>query len=367
VRPERPARLLPGERAQHTHDQRRGNDTAAPAEPARRAAGPRVRDLECPRAHRGLRIEKTTPAGTTRYSWDDQERLVRETDGSGSVLARYTWGGPNELVAIEKNGAAFYPHSNARGDILAVTDSTGIKVATYEYGPWGELLSSTGTFQQPWRYAGYYHDSDTRPVLPAAALLQPTLSRFLSEEPMFSDFCTDCGFQALLDNAPTTSAYAYANNRPTVMVDPDGRKPCERWQCRAGRHVKKNWRGYATGVAFGACVIFSAGACVAAGAALATANYAADGRKHGYGSRKALNKFGTNLAWTAAGGGFGRIASGSWRGSAVETVKWTRKVGRHAVGGPRNRTYRRIIKGQTARNMATNGIGFYAFNGLGAW
>lgn len=53
---------------------------------------------------------------------------------------------------------------------------------------------------------------------------------------MFSDFCTDCG-QALLDSAPTTSPYAYANNRPMVMVDPDGRKP---WYKRASAFAKRH-------------------------------------------------------------------------------------------------------------------------------
>ena len=109
------------------------------------------------------------------------------------------------------------------GDILAVTDATGARVASYDYGPWGELVSTTGTFTQPWRYAGYYLDDDTSLYYLQQRYYSPTLARFLTKEPMFSDFCTDCGFQAMLNSAPTTSPYA--DNRPLTFVDPDGRKP----------------------------------------------------------------------------------------------------------------------------------------------
>jgi RHS repeat-associated protein len=175
--------------------------------------------------HRGLRIEKTTPTGTIRYSWNDQAQLVREVDGNGTALARYTWSGPHLLAAIEKNGAMYYPHRNGRGDILAITDASGAQVATYEYGPWGELLSRTGSFDQPWGYAGYYTDVETGLHYVQQRYYSSTLARFLTEEPMFSDFCSDCGFDAMVNSAPTTSPYAYAHGRPLVLMDPDGRLP----------------------------------------------------------------------------------------------------------------------------------------------
>jgi hypothetical protein len=68
---------------------------------------------------------------------------------------------------------------------------------------------------------------------------------------MFSDFWADCGFQELLDNAPTTSPYAYAANRPLVLVDPDGRS----WKSAA------KWAGVVGGAV--GCIVATAGACAA--------------------------------------------------------------------------------------------------------
>jgi RHS repeat-associated protein len=186
--------------------------------------------------HRGLRTSKTTASGTVRFHWNHLGQLVRESDTTGATLARYTWTPDDQLVVIEKNGVPYYPHTNARGDILAITDSAGAKVATYSYGPWGEQIAQTGTFTQPWRYAGYYTDTETGLYYLQQRYYDSTLSRFLTEEPLYSNFCADCGFDALLENAPTTSAYAYSYNRPTIFVDPDGLHP------RHSRWIyKKTW------------------------------------------------------------------------------------------------------------------------------
>lgn len=173
----------------------------------------------------GLRVKKTTPSGTTRYHWDAQSRLVRESDQNGATLARYVWDDDDDLVAIEKAGAMYYPHVNDRGDILAVTDVQGNRVATYDYGPWGELVSQTGTFNQPWRYAGYYLDDETGLYYLQARYYSPGLGRFLAKEPLYGDFCSSCGFAALVNAAAAVSPYAYVLNDPVGLVDPDGRHP----------------------------------------------------------------------------------------------------------------------------------------------
>jgi len=66
-------------------------------------------------------------------------------------------------------------HTNARGDVVSLTDrENGYPiVATYRYGPWGELLSAEGTCAgQPIRYASYVYGNDNplRYVDPSGAV-----------------------------------------------------------------------------------------------------------------------------------------------------------------------------------------------------
>ncbi|XZF77792.1 RHS repeat-associated core domain-containing protein [Bacillus sp. AL-1R] len=163
--------------------------------------------------YRGLRISKTTPTGgTINYHWDDQDRLVRESDTSGNTLAQYIYNG-DELVAVEKNGSMYYVHTNHRGDILALTDANGNRVATYNYGPWGELLSKTGTVDIPFRYAGYYYDQETGLYYLKARYYSSDIGRFLTKDQIeYSE----------LKNPTTLNLYAYVNNNPVMYIDPSG-------------------------------------------------------------------------------------------------------------------------------------------------
>ncbi|PEC50950.1 hypothetical protein COJ46_01685 [Bacillus sp. AFS077874] len=163
--------------------------------------------------YRGLRTSKTTPSGgTIYYHWDDQGRLVRESDTNGNTLSLYIYNG-NDLVAVEKGGLMYYVHTNHRGDILGVTDVNGNQVATYNYGPWGELLSKTGTVDIPFRYAGYYYDQETGLYYLKARYYSPDLGRFLTKDQIE---------YGELKNPTTLNLYAYANNNPVMNVDPNG-------------------------------------------------------------------------------------------------------------------------------------------------
>lgn len=162
--------------------------------------------------YRGLRISKTTGSSTIYYHWDDQKRLTRESDNNNNTLALYIYAG-NQLVAVEKNGAMYYVHTNQRGDVLALSDSNGNQAATYKYGPWGEFLGKTGTVDIPFRYAGYYYDNETDLYYLKARYYNPKLGRFLTKDQIdYSD----------IKDPQSLNLFAYTKNNPVMNVDPDG-------------------------------------------------------------------------------------------------------------------------------------------------
>jgi RHS repeat-associated protein len=46
---------------------------------------------------------------------------------------------------------------------MSIVDETGTPVATYEYDPYGNIVTATGTLAEvnPLRYRGYYFDSES--------------------------------------------------------------------------------------------------------------------------------------------------------------------------------------------------------------
>lgn len=92
-----------------------------------------------------------------------------------------------------------------------------LTVATYDYDPWGNLLSAEPADSrikgQPIRYAGYVYDAETKLYYLQARYYDPTTARFISRDP-------DPGDE---DDPVTMNGYTYADDNPkrkqTQMVN----------------------------------------------------------------------------------------------------------------------------------------------------
>jgi RHS repeat-associated protein len=160
----------------------------------------------------GNRIEKNIGGRITRYVYDGL-KLIAEKDASGATTAAYTYDTSGRLISVYKNQATYYFHLNHRGDVLRITDENKNMVAGYIYDPWGNILSSSGSFadEQPFRYAGYLFDEETGLYFLQARYYDPTLGRFISRDP------DDVG-----DITPSINPYVYAEGNPLSFVDPTG-------------------------------------------------------------------------------------------------------------------------------------------------
>lgn len=163
----------------------------------------------------GKRLQASTGNGNnakTNYAWDANNplpMLVREASGNNSLLRRYV-NGLATLYVSTTAGNAFYYHTDPLDSVRDVTDQNGNAAKSYDYEPYGTVRTQTGTLDQPIKFTGEYQDQTGSYHL-RARQYDPAAGRFLSVDPA----------RQTLDGGALT-AYAYAGDRPTTMVDPTG-------------------------------------------------------------------------------------------------------------------------------------------------
>jgi len=86
-------------------------------------------------------------------------------------------------------------------------------VATMLHDAWGNIRTTSGSAHGNYRFAGAERDTTTGLYHMGARFYDPVIARWLSEDPV-----QDKHFEPA-----TLNFYAYANNNPEVLIDPDGR------------------------------------------------------------------------------------------------------------------------------------------------
>lgn len=113
-------------------------------------------------------------------------------------------------IAIELEGKAFAPITDHQGNIRRLIDlSTGHIVCESNFTSYGEVISQTEEFFNPWQYSGKRFDPDLNLVDFGQRYYVPELGRWLTTDP--------AGF------VDGMNLYAYLRNNPFRYVDPDGR------------------------------------------------------------------------------------------------------------------------------------------------
>jgi RHS repeat-associated protein len=157
-----------------------------------------------------MRLYQTSggSAGTTRFGYDGSA-LIAEYNGSNAMLRRYVHGpGADEpLLWYEGSGTSDrrFLHSDERGSVVAVTNSSGTTLNVNGYDEHGiPNAGNVGRFQytgQTWlpELGMYYYK---------ARIYSPTLGRFLQPDPI--------GY------GDGMNMYAYVGGDPVNFTDPTG-------------------------------------------------------------------------------------------------------------------------------------------------
>jgi RHS repeat-associated protein len=161
----------------------------------------------------GRRVRKSEDGSTTFYLHDG-DNLAMELDASGSPIAEYAYWGLDRPHAIRKGGATYYfaldPISgNVRG---LIAESNHDAPSQFRYAPFGEMELDFDQVGMPLRFAAREYDAATGLYYMRARYYDPTIGRFISEDPIGLD--------------GGLNLYAYTENDPVNGSDPFGLKPC---------------------------------------------------------------------------------------------------------------------------------------------
>jgi RHS repeat-associated protein len=210
----------------------------------------------------GNRVTKKTDGSLTdTYLWDPNgwlAELAIERDGAGSELRRYTYG---DTLLQMNDGAADHSYmTDPFGSVANVTSSSGASELSYAFDPFGNLRSSSGSLTNYMRFDAQFLDTNANLYDLRARQYDPTIARFLEIDPVPNPLMM-----------PHTGSYVYALDSPLVASDPSGllciihnsQGGClgaGMLDSAANWYNKYGWR-ILTGVAAGACILATTGGC----------------------------------------------------------------------------------------------------------
>ena len=167
--------------------------------------------------YEGNRTSKTTHRsdGVTEYVkyLNDNSSLTNvlaEMGSEGSVQAYYTIGA--DLVSQERNGVVYTYLYDGHGSGVGLANESGVVTDTYSYDAFGNLLKSTGSTKNCYRYCGEQFDETTGLYYLRARYMDTSTGRFISQDT----------YQGTINDPVSLHKYLYANSNPVTYSDPSG-------------------------------------------------------------------------------------------------------------------------------------------------
>ncbi len=151
------------------------------------------------------------------FDYDVNGKLVRQSNGIFFIYDH------NSLIGFRYENSRYFYRRDILGNIIAIIDNIGNIVVEYTYDAWGNHVSK-GNAQiaaiNPYRYRGYYYDTETGLYFLKTRYYDPAVGRFISmDDVAYIDPETIGGL----------NLFAYCNNNPVMNFDPSGHSP-EWWQ-----------------------------------------------------------------------------------------------------------------------------------------
>ena len=161
----------------------------------------------------GQRTSKTVNSTTYRYYYASG-KLMHMTWGTNAIDFFYDANGTP--YAMKYNGTVYYYITNLQGDVMRIVDASQNGVASYEYDPYGKVISAMGILSDvnPLRYRGYVYDQETGFYYLQSRYYDPAIGRFLNADNLL-----------IPDDVIGANLLAYCRSNPVNNVDSWGNKP----------------------------------------------------------------------------------------------------------------------------------------------
>ena len=172
----------------------------------------------------GIRIEKVENCKIHKYVLEGStilKEIVTDACCNGNGYTNeYLYDLDGTVCGIKHNDSAFYFYKNLQDDVIAITDETGAVVAKYSYDAWGKCTIVEDTSDcniatlNPFRYRGYYYDSEIGMYYLQSRYYDPEIGRFIN---------ADCFIHTTSEsNSLQVNKFVYATNSPAVYQDDFG-------------------------------------------------------------------------------------------------------------------------------------------------
>jgi RHS repeat-associated protein len=165
----------------------------------------------------GRRIYKSLSTGGTSVFAYDGDNLIEETNSSGAAVARYEQtDNIDEPLGMLRSSATSYYQVDGLGSVTSLSSGAGALAQTYTFDSFGKQTASSGSLVNPFQYTSREFDSETGLQFNRARYYDPSVGRFLSEDP--ARF-----------NSNQLNFYSYVGNSPLTNFDPTGLALCQFW------------------------------------------------------------------------------------------------------------------------------------------
>ena len=163
--------------------------------------------------------------GVTKYTLDGNKIVAENRLGTNIY---YTYDDKGAIMGMIYGGHSYLFSKNLQGDVIGIYNDNGVLVAKYEYNAFGEITAITNASGtdvsanathianiNPFRYRGYYYDTETGFYYLQTRYYDPVVGRFINRDTSEILTATPTG---LTDK----NLFAYCDNNPIMRIDQGG-------------------------------------------------------------------------------------------------------------------------------------------------